>query len=275
MIEPLLRDRTVVGRLRVRGAPPDPLSVRLRVASLLESTDPRPGGLPPTAIVCIRRLRDPLPGTLPLWRAGARPPAAWERAVRSRIDTLARQAARPALGPVPADAEAVLFVDQAELLACLARDHLTGAVAGRWWWQSLFPGQAASGLATIAWRASPAHVPAALERLAEQRQAVSFVRTLADGDARALVEGMRQQYGISALDGDQEAMAGPEPWAVAGEATVAPPPSVHVEPGGVECEPAARPDRSAIPPAPRPARRPAYPRLRPGPCASPRARRPD
>ena len=49
-----------------------------------------------------------------------------------------RQAARPALGAVPAGAEAVIFEDAAELLACLAGEWCEGSASTHWWWRSLF-----------------------------------------------------------------------------------------------------------------------------------------
>src|SRR5947207_3185620 len=131
---------TIARRLRVRGSGLDPTSTRLRVANLLQAMDMHPDGLAPSAILCVQTLRDPLPGKLQL-RGGSyamQPPGEWRRAVVSSLNHLAREAARPAREAVPANAEAVLFADHAEALACLASDWCEGIVSTRWWWQSLF-----------------------------------------------------------------------------------------------------------------------------------------
>ncbi len=58
-------------------------------------------------------------------------------ALQSALNELARDAARPARGAVPAQAAAVVFADRAELLACLACDWCAGRAAERWWWRDL------------------------------------------------------------------------------------------------------------------------------------------
>ena len=93
--------RTVIGKLRLRGAALEPLSARLRLESLLSGAHLVPLGLPPSATVCIRRLRDPKPGVLPVRQPALRPPAAWDEAMVSVLEAQVARAARPALGAVP------------------------------------------------------------------------------------------------------------------------------------------------------------------------------
>src|SRR5439155_3672179 len=109
---------------------------------------------------------------------GATPPAPWLSAVRGSLDHLARQAARPALAPVPAGAEAVLFRDWAELLACLAVDWLDGEAARRWWWRNLLGAGDVRAALAAAWGGTPEYVPAALHDLAARGQAAPFVNGL-------------------------------------------------------------------------------------------------
>jgi hypothetical protein len=125
-------DRTVIARLRLRGRVADPLLMRLRASSALAAAALAPPGLPPAAILVVRRMEDPLPGRLAFRRATMRVPAEWEQAARARMAMLASRALRPARDAVPETAEAVLFADRSELLACLARDWVRGEVA-RWW----------------------------------------------------------------------------------------------------------------------------------------------
>src|SRR5213075_339997 len=91
------------------------------------------------------------------------------------IDSLVTASARPFHEAVPANAESVLFRDEAELIACLARDWLNGTTA--WWWVTLFgtsPGDAVVRALVNGARA----VPAALELLARSGRACEFVRAL-------------------------------------------------------------------------------------------------
>ena len=188
----------LVGHLRVRGGG-DPLTTRLRVTGLLDAADLQPAGLPPAAIVCIRTLRDARPGLLPVQQPGLRPPAAWEQAMRDRLTALAREAARPLLGPVPAAAQAVLFIDYAELLAALALDVGTGQAGGRWWWPGLLRGVAPAQACGPAWLAAPEYAPGALAHLAAQGGAARFVRTLSPAETGLLVRRILERFALPAL----------------------------------------------------------------------------
>ena len=166
----------VVSRLRVISPGDDPLAVRLRASTLLGAARLEPSGLPPSAIVVVRKLVDPLPGALPLRGLTGRPPPQWEEAVAAELDRLIRRAARPALGAVPADAEAVIFADTSEWLACLAVDWVAGLVAAHWWWHSLRRQVDAARLLCSSWLAAPESVPAALQHLARRGQVAVFAR---------------------------------------------------------------------------------------------------
>jgi hypothetical protein len=157
----------------------------------------RPPGLPPSALLCVRRLRDPLPGELRLDTGALRPSVEWERAAADALARTAAAAARPARGPVPPGAEAVLFADRAELLASLARDWLGGDLGGRWWWPLLLHVRLPAGDAVAAaWLAAPEEVPAALELLAASRHAVAFVSLLPAAAAVELVEAVAAAHAV-------------------------------------------------------------------------------
>ncbi len=188
-----------IARLEVRAERADPLAARLAVERMLGAIELRPGSLPPAAILCVRELRDPRPGTISLASRQLRPPAVWEQAVRREVDRLARAAARPAHGAVPAAAEAVVFADESELLACLASDVVARAVGTRWWWRLLVEGvEQPRGAAVRAWLRAPEHAPAALQVLAERREAEAFVQLLEDRDARELVTAVARTFGLPA-----------------------------------------------------------------------------
>lgn len=141
-----------VGRLVVRGggavdgAHARPAALRLVEAAELDR------GLAPAATLVVREVV-----------ARATPAA-----IEAGVAAARAQAVRPALGPVPAGAPAVLFADDAELLACLARDLLAGVVGERWWWRARArPGTAAATAVARAWARAPAAVPAAVAELGE------------------------------------------------------------------------------------------------------------
>ena len=75
---PLPADDDRVLLLRVRAAGLDPSRARLRAARLLSAATLRPRGLPPEAILIVRRLVDPLPGGFGLRRDALRPADTWE-----------------------------------------------------------------------------------------------------------------------------------------------------------------------------------------------------
>src|SRR5438105_4030161 len=188
--------KTYVRRLRASGDVPDALALRLRLERALAVAELHPSGLPPTAILFVRKLggrrarvRQPRTGTR----------AAWGRSVADAIEELARHAARPARAVVPAEAEAVVFINQAELLSCLAVDLCDGAAPARWWWRTLFMSADLSGALLKAWLAAPEYVPAALEQLSERGRLVEFARTLGEDNARAVLHGVLDKFALNEL----------------------------------------------------------------------------
>jgi hypothetical protein len=171
-----------VGRLRVRaggaGLGRD-VTARLRAETLIASLDLNPPGLTERAVLVVRRAE---------WRSG-RQLAATARATLAELRrTAVRPAHSPAVGP---GADAVLFTDDAELLACMTRDALTGQLS-RWYWRQLAPAGATriGAVLTAAWTARVRWLPAALACL-PAGDAVRAVSTLTPAEAagvrRALV----------------------------------------------------------------------------------------
>src|SRR5512145_2076948 len=119
MLHALDSDRATIATLRLHGRVADPLQAKLRVAMTLGAATLSPAAMAPASILVVRHLHDPLPGQ---WQRepGACIAREWEAAVRARLAATAARAYRPAHGNVPANADAVLFGDESELLACLA-----------------------------------------------------------------------------------------------------------------------------------------------------------
>jgi hypothetical protein len=177
-------------RLRVfdrDGSDLDPLALRGRLENVLSdvSLDPR---LPPSATLFIRKLDDPLPGSIQLDSPHARAPHAWRQAFQTRFDRLVSSAARPARGYVADSAESVVFYDYAELLACLTADWCSGSALTRWWWQALLQRGDLSWLVRKFWHEQIEYVPAALEQVVRKGVLVEFVSRLSDVELREIVQ---------------------------------------------------------------------------------------
>jgi hypothetical protein len=176
-------------------------STRQGIGRLIASIDVRAASLPPEAVLLVRRLADPRPHTLDAGDSALHPPPAWERAFQDSIDRVARQAARPATGPVSPSAPAVVFLDPAELLACLAHDFLQGCVSGNWWWQAWLraTGQSTLKLVFDAWVREARHAPAAMGTLEDRGLASRFAGALSPREARMLFVAVTEAYDLPAL----------------------------------------------------------------------------
>ncbi|RSL17996.1 hypothetical protein EDE15_3549 [Edaphobacter aggregans] len=173
-----------------RRYPNGDLAIKLRVSHLVESVDFEPRELPPASILIVRRLEDPMPRCLRGDPSALAPAPAWERAARSALSGIARQTARPMRDLVPSNANAVLFADEAELLACFSRDLLRGVVSSLWWWRTFLrslPSAATHGLLE-AWRTNIRSVPSALAHLSERREAIWVLSSFTPAHAWLILE---------------------------------------------------------------------------------------
>jgi hypothetical protein len=185
----------ILDRVRLHGRPADAISARWWLERALDGTG-HAAGLAPGVILIVRRLYHIPPAS----GSGQR----WSEWLDHRLAGLARGAARPASEPVPASCEAVLFADEAELLACLARDWLEGRVADRWWW-SLRRGDPTEFL-TAQWTNLARHVPAAIDALAAERLHVPFARRLDQREVLAITRAIAGAWGAGWLGGLDGAM---------------------------------------------------------------------
>ena len=198
----LRRAQFRVHRLRLHGAGADTLRARQRTERALDAALAPPAGLGPTAILCIRRLRGSWPCAPDRHQEAPRP---WDRAAAAVLQRLLRGAARPALGPVPAAAEAVLFADEAELLACLAEDWCDHVLTACWWWQGLLHEVDGTSALLTAWLQAPAYIPSALGHLAVKGRLIAFVRTLSDGAVRQLFQALTHTFALPEIQAALEA----------------------------------------------------------------------
>ena len=168
------------------------------VRNALMRTELRPVELAPSAILIVRRLQDSLPGALVSRTEPARMHSRWERATRTALSAKLAAACRPVRGVIPVTAEAVLFADRAELLACLAMDLARGATSGKWWWIALLRGMPELGAHALTLLLSrEAHrLPAVLTLLERWDEAEHVVRVLTPAHAHQLVSAVAQAYGL-------------------------------------------------------------------------------
>src|SRR4051812_27732931 len=98
-------DTTTIQTLRAISHERDAYAIRFNLERAFQTIDWQPHGLSASAILCIRKVRDPLPGGLNLQRSAQyRPHSAWSRALTTTLEQIARQAVRPVLGTPPANA---------------------------------------------------------------------------------------------------------------------------------------------------------------------------
>jgi hypothetical protein len=196
-----LQGETIIRKVQI-SAPSrqDVLLARLRVESALQAASLRPPGLPPSAILVIKRVADPHLGRLTASRPDYAATQTWARTFDLHVAALSKRAARPFHGPVASDAQAVLFADQAELLACLALNWLDGSLSAHWWWRSIFPNADFSGLIPSAFVESAPDIPAALEILARIGRVADFSRRLDAPLARAMFAALLRAFDLPALE---------------------------------------------------------------------------
>jgi hypothetical protein len=213
----LAPDTAALRRVSLRSADRDVLRVRQRFERALARVDWAPPGLPRHAILLVRRLAAP---------AGVPGAAASSLAQRVTMELrrCASLARRPWLHADAGTAEAVLFADEAELVACLIRDGLRGGVSGHWWWRSIL-----GSLGAEQWlrdRVLPRGeilVPA-LSLLAPRGEAVPWVARLQEADARVAIPAVAHAFALPApashapfgTDGRPASRAGDDPLGEAG-----------------------------------------------------------
>jgi hypothetical protein len=186
-----------IEHVRLRRAQVEPPVARLRLSHLLSSVALHPTAMSPSALLIVRSMSDPLPGRIARQFAAA-PVASneWESAAQSQLDVLYRRAARPALGPVPLSAEAVLFADYAELLVCLALSWNV-SMASAWWWKFVLRTSVPRPSAWVdVWAEHPQYVPSALRQLHGQGQAILVVEQMTPVRAWRLLLAVAEAFGL-------------------------------------------------------------------------------
>jgi hypothetical protein len=192
-----------IGTLRLRSEDGDRVALQLRTARALQTADLVPAGLPPAAVLVVRQLTDPMPHRFVAGRM--RPRSEWERAVRRTIEAAARTARRPdEAGRIDPAADAVLFEDEAQLLACLIVAVVHGRAGSSWWWNVLLArlqipktvwADAARDPASLL-AAMPQAVPAAIGCIARWQQSLAVARACSSDAAARCVAALIATHGL-------------------------------------------------------------------------------
>lgn len=161
----MFANHTVIGRV-VAHCPDgtERVPARLRLSHLLESADFTSIEVPPQAILVVRRV-----ASQAISLSSFRLNSDWQRELRENISRLYQRAVRPTRGIVPENAEAVLFADEGEWLACVGLAVQSRQVERAWYWRACLPSEAVSSSRTLVrlWTSTPRFVPAAVTHLAE------------------------------------------------------------------------------------------------------------
>ena len=171
---------------------------RLRLESALSVLDFASCGLPPRALLVVKRVAP----MVPLRSVGERGDSDFGRAVEAELKLKARQAIRPWVDVGSIQAVAVLFADEAELAACLVRDWLHGTLSGCWWARSVLDGVSLPQW----WRRDLLPrgdlLPPVVEHLAAQAVASDWVARLNDGELAVATAAVVDSHGLTAIAED-------------------------------------------------------------------------
>ncbi|TDP85788.1 hypothetical protein EV672_102137 [Aquabacterium commune] len=182
-----------IDRVRVVVAPGTQASAwtpRLRhaLAHWLDTAEAQRHDLPSDAIVLIRQVKTSWRAVQQAGQATVQPPSL-SAALHSAQHGLALSGA-----PAGAGCPAVWFGNEAEVLAGLARDALSGSLAQRWWWRQLVGRPVHDEVVQQRWVASPRHVPLALSLLHTERQDTPWLRHMDAGHREAMLQALASAF---------------------------------------------------------------------------------
>lgn len=182
-----MRAEDVIRIARVPRALAGAARLRQGLERWLADCDPARHGLPGDAIVLVRRLST-------RWSVVLAPDPSRRYAPLAALLAGAHHAA-----VARADADVVWFADEAELLACIARDELSGALRDRWWWRvlKLWPShQASVSPALQRWLQAPRQIPRAVQRLGEAH-ALAWLAALDKADHATMLKALAGAYALA------------------------------------------------------------------------------
>lgn len=189
----MLTGRISIDRVHARcPAKTEALQARLRLSHLLQGVDIAPRSVSPQAILLIRRavvLR-----RISLSSFNLLPD--WEQEAREILTGLCRSAVRPLRGRIPAGADAVLFADSGEWLACLGLAVQSRDAAQTLYWRAALHGDGGSSSRALAraWAIRPRYVPAAIAYLAEWGHAPDVLQLFSPQESNVIFHALAEEW---------------------------------------------------------------------------------
>jgi hypothetical protein len=191
----LQADTTIIQTLRATRSDftSDRWMLELRLRSALEPTHLGALRLGPEAILCVRHLRSRIP------KEGSPESSRWTELLQIQLRRLEQTASRPIQGPVPLNAEAVIFANRAELLACLARDQLANSLNTNWWWHGLERELLWRRGVVQVWLETPECIPGAIQVLERTSSLRALSKPTSQPQAKALLWAVIARFGLRSL----------------------------------------------------------------------------
>lgn len=190
-----------IGKLKVRVDRDrrDRSALLNRLSFLLDTVDFKPPGIPPSGVLLVRSLEDPLPGKIMTDKDAILANRDWQRAAREVLIEKYRRASRPVKGYIPPDAEAVFFSDEGQMLAALLLDINSGQALSRWWWQVILQKMNASPEVEAILCKEITLVPAVMFHLSEWQAAERVVAGLSLDQAKTVLNTLSREFGLSGI----------------------------------------------------------------------------
>lgn len=189
-----------IDRLRIiNGRQKDAPALRLGIRQKLETQSWHPEGMPPSAILIVKKFRDPLPGSLLQGRFKA--PTVWSKATQKSLSAYYHEAVNPSQGVDARQANAVFFNDEAEMIACFLRDLARGRVDTFWWWKALsrqFAGEGGGESAKVL-RVHIDKVPSIMHLLKDWGAIKDVLILVPEFEAKQLVQDLATTFHVPAL----------------------------------------------------------------------------
>ncbi len=167
----------------------DSLHLRSRIAACLSRTTLHPSDIPPSSILLINKLQCVFPSSTKVKDINSADDQRWMNSMKSELNRLSRNAHSPHGAFIPNTAEAILFSDEAELLASFLSDLAHGEVAHRWWWKHI--GRGIRSFGDMALRSmllpKPNLIPAVVSLLQKKNELFLVLNKMPDILCRALL----------------------------------------------------------------------------------------
>lgn len=200
--------------LNVRTSANNSPALRLGLSKLLNSVDMRPSLMSPSAILLINRISENIPEEITeLGKPNHRQKTRWEASFKKRIIAAQEQAIRPSSGELSSRANAVLFVDKTELLACLCRSVTQDKTDKQWWWQSYFAHEFNVSPVELSVRQilkSPQLIPSVLNLLIDWKCGTGFIRMLDKSYISQVTIAMLKECNLTSLGRALDSEGDPE-----------------------------------------------------------------